>query len=170
MSSPTLVSIQEYLASSYRPDRDFVDGELQERNAGELEHSLLQTAIVAWFWARRDEWNVLPLVEQRVQVATNRFRVPDVTVLRANQPREPIVTVPPLILIEVLSKDDPLRSMRERVDDYLNFQVEHVWILDPAHKRAYMCTRSAFQEPENGQLTVPGTPIRLVLNEIFKQT
>lgn len=170
MSSPTLVSIQEYLASSYRPDRDFVDGELQERNAGELEHSLLQTAIVAWFWARRDEWNVLPLVEQRVQVATNRFRVPDVTVLRANQPREPIVTVPPLILIEVLSKDDTLRSMRERVDDYLNFQAQHVWILDPALKRAYMCTRSAFQEPENGQLTVPGTPIRLVLNEIFKQT
>ena len=169
MSSATLVSLQEYLATHYRPDRDFIDGELQERNVAELEHSLLQTAIVAWFWARRAEWAVLPLVEQRIQVATNRFRVPDVTVLTANQPREPIITVPPLILIEVLSKDDTLRSMRERVDDYLNFQVQHVWILDPALKRAYICTRTAFQEPEDGQLAVPSTPIRLPLDELFRQ-
>jgi len=76
MSSATLISVQEYVATSYRPDRDYVDGELQERNLGELEHSLLQTAVVAWFWTRRKEWNVLPVVEQRVQVAPTRFRVP----------------------------------------------------------------------------------------------
>ena len=169
MSSTTLISVQEYLATSYRPDCDFVDGELQERNLGELEHALLQTAIAAWFWNRQKEWNVLPIVEQRVQVAATRFRIPDVSVLPADQPREPIVTTPPLILIEVLSKDDTLRSMRERVDDYLNFGVKHVWIVDPATQRAYVCSRTGFQEPESGILTVPGTPIRLVLSELFKQ-
>ncbi len=50
MSTTAMVSVQEYIATSYRPDRDFVDGELQERNLGELEHSLLQGAIAAWFW------------------------------------------------------------------------------------------------------------------------
>jgi Uma2 family endonuclease len=169
MSSAALVSVQEYLATSYRPDRDFVDGELQERNLGEFEHSFLQSAILAWFWTRQKEWNVLPLVEQRVQVAPTRFRVPDVTVLRADQAREPIVTSPPLILIEVLSKDDSLRSMRERVDDYLNFGVHNVWILDPASKRAYVCSQTGFQEPEQRILVVPNTPIRLVLSELFDQ-
>ena len=169
MSSATLISVQEYLATGYRPDRDFIDGELQERNLGELEHSLLQTAIGAWFWTRQKEWNVVPVVEQRVQVAPTRFRVPDVTVLRPDQASEPIITVPPLILIEVLSKDDTLRSMRERVDDYLNFGVQHVWILDPAAKRAYVCSPTAFQEPEHGTLIVPNTPIRLVLSELFEQ-
>jgi len=169
MSSVTLVSVQEYLATSYRPDRDFVDGELQERNLGELEHSRLQSAILVWFWTHKEEWNILPLVEQRVQVARTRFRIPDVTVLRPNQAREPIITVPPLILIEVLSKDDSLRSMRERVDDYLNFGVQHVWILDPATKRAYVCTPTAFQAPEQGVLAVPDTPIRMVLSELFDQ-
>ncbi len=77
--------------------------------------------------------------------------------------------MPPLILIEVLSKDDTLRSMRERVDDYLNFGVQHVWILDPATRRAYVCSRTAFQEPEQGVLAVPHTPIRLVLSELFEQ-
>jgi Uma2 family endonuclease len=169
MSSTTLVSVQDYLATSYRPDRDFLDGELQERNLGELEHSRLQSAILVWFWTHREEWNILPLVEQRVQVARTRFRIPDVTVLRPDQAREPIITVPPLILIEVLSKDDTLRSMRERVDDYLNFGVRHVWILDPGSKRAYVCTPTAFQEPEHGVLVVPDTPIRLVLRELFDQ-
>jgi len=36
MSSPNaLVSLDEYLAATYRPDRDYLDGELVERNAGE---------------------------------------------------------------------------------------------------------------------------------------
>ena len=169
MSSATLVSVQEYLSTSYRPDRDFVDGELQERNLGELEHSLLQTAIVTRFWNAKEEWNVLPVVEQRVQITPTRFRVPDITVLHSTQAREPIITEPPLILIEVLSKDDTLRSMRERVDDYLNFGVQHVWIVDPATRRAYVCTPTAFQEPEHGVLVVPNTPIRLVLSELFPQ-
>lgn len=169
MSVTTLLSAQEYLATSYRPDRDFVDGELQERNLGELEHSLLQGAIFAWFWMNKREWNVLPLVGQRLQVTATRFRVPDVMVLSAKQPRGPIITVPPLVLIEVLSKDDTLRSMRERVDDYLSFGVQHVWILDPATRRAYVCSQTAFQEPEHGELLVPNTPIRLVLSELFDQ-
>ncbi len=169
MSSATLVSVQEYLATSYRPDREFLDGTLHERNLGEFEHSFLQSAILAWFWTRRKEWKALPLVAQRVQVAPTRFRVPDVTVLRSDEPQEPIVTTPPLILIEVLSKDDTLRSMRERVDDYLNFGVQHVWTLDPGTRRAYVCSRTGFQEPESGVLTVPGTPIRLVLSELFRQ-
>lgn len=169
MASSTLVSIQEYLGTVYRPDRDFVDGELQERNLGELEHSLLQTATVTWFWLRKEEWKVLPLVEQGVQVAATRFRVPDVTILRADQPREQIITTPPLLLIEILSKDDTLRSMRERVDDYLDFGVQHVWILDPATRRAYVCTKSAFQEPAQGELSVPGTPIRILLTDLFEQ-
>ena len=169
MSSTTLVSVQEYIASSYRPDRDYVDGELQERNVGEREHGLLQTVIAALFWTNRKDWEVLPIVEQRVQVAATRFRVPDITVLRSGHPCEPIVTLPPLIIIEVLSKDDTLRSMRERVDDYLDFGVQHIWILDPAARLAYVCSRTGFQEPESGVLIVPGTPIRLVLSELFLQ-
>jgi len=164
-----LVSIQEYLETAYRPDRDYLEGELLERNFGELEHSLLQTAVATWFWTRREEWKVLPLVEQRLQVAQARFRVPDIVILRSEQPREAVITIPPLLIIEVLSKDDSLRSMRERVDDYLRFGVKHVWILDPATKRAYVCTPTSFQEPEVGVLAVAESKVRIVLSEIFSQ-
>lgn len=67
MASSTQISVHEYLNTSYRPDCDYVDGELRERNLGELEHALLQGLIAARFLARMNEWNVVALVEQRVQ-------------------------------------------------------------------------------------------------------
>ena len=50
----TLISVEEYLATSYRPDCDYVDGRIEERNLGEYDHSSLQTAIGAYFFARRN--------------------------------------------------------------------------------------------------------------------
>jgi Uma2 family endonuclease len=169
MASTTQISVREYLNTTYRPDCDYVDGEVRERNLGEIDHALLQTLIAARFWANFGQWSVVAVVEQRVQVARTRFRVPDVTILRSGQPREPIITVPPLVVVEVLSKDDSLRRMRERVDDYLSFGIQHIWILDPVARLGYVCSRTGFQEPEGEVLTVPGTPIRLVLSELFDQ-
>jgi hypothetical protein len=36
MATSTLVPVSEYLATAYRPDCDYVDGQLQKRNLGEL--------------------------------------------------------------------------------------------------------------------------------------
>ncbi len=43
MAAGSLVSIHEYLNTSYRPDRDYVDGMVLERNLGEYDHARLQT-------------------------------------------------------------------------------------------------------------------------------
>jgi hypothetical protein len=53
-NATTLISIDEYLKSSYRPDCDFVDGELVERNVGELDHNRLQIVLGAWFLAHEE--------------------------------------------------------------------------------------------------------------------
>lgn len=37
-----LVSVEEYLNTVYRPDCDYVDGELVDRNVGEKDHAKLQ--------------------------------------------------------------------------------------------------------------------------------
>jgi hypothetical protein len=43
-----MVTVQEYLATSFRPDRDYVDGQIQERNLGEQPHSLTQTNLASF--------------------------------------------------------------------------------------------------------------------------
>jgi hypothetical protein len=46
----TLISIAEYLASNYEPDRDYIDGVLEERNLGEYDHGRLQLVLGGWFF------------------------------------------------------------------------------------------------------------------------
>ena len=170
MSTATLISVEEYLASSYRPDRELIDGQLVERNLGEYDHSRLQTRLAGWFFSREREWNIRVVVEQRVQVKPDRFRIPDVSVISRDRPVESIFRQPPLLCIEVLSREDTLRSIEDRVDDYFAFGVPNVWILDPAKRRAYVCTPGAFREPEGGILAVPGSPIQIPLKDLFADT
>jgi len=103
MSTVTTVQLTEYLKTSYRPDREYIDGEILERNVGEWEHSDLQTAIATYLRQRRNELGILVVVEQRVQVKATRFRIPDVTVLLGPRPASGIVTEPPFLCIEILS-------------------------------------------------------------------
>ncbi|HUB77583.1 MAG TPA: hypothetical protein VMB03_02245 [Bryobacteraceae bacterium] len=51
----TAVPLEEYLTTSYDPDCDYVDGEIQERNLGEYDQGRLQGAIFAYFYNRRKE-------------------------------------------------------------------------------------------------------------------
>ncbi len=107
--------MEEYLSTSYRPDCDYVDGQVLERNFGEYDHSRLQTAVAMCLWARRTQWGIEVLVEHRVQVKPNRFRIPDVCVI-LGKPGEQILTKPPFICIEVLSPEDRMIRMEERID------------------------------------------------------
>ena len=95
MSTTMLVPVSEYLATSYRPDLELLDGELVARNVGEYDHSNLQGAVVAWMRARQREWNIRVLPEQRLQVAVNRFRIPDICVIWRDRLIEPVFTRPP---------------------------------------------------------------------------
>jgi Uma2 family endonuclease len=144
-----------------------LDGQLTERNVGEYDHSNPQGALVAWLRLRQHEWNIRVLPEQRIQVSPTRFRVPDLCVVSRAQEPEPVFKHPPLICIEVLSKDDTLRSMQDRIDDYRAFGVLNIWVLDPVKRRAYICMLGDFREPEDQILEVPLSPIRIPLPDIF---
>lgn len=163
------VSVREYLATSYRPDCDYVDGRIEERNLGEYDHGYLQTLLAHLFMSHQEDWGVRPLTDVRVQVKATRFRVPDVTVLRAGIPRERILTHPPLLVIEILSPEDRLSRMTERTDEYLDFGIENIWIVDPSRRLAYRVTRAGLELAPTGEITVPETPIRVVLSELFAE-
>jgi Uma2 family endonuclease len=165
MAAGSLVSIHEYLNTSYRPDRDYVDGVALERNLGEYDHARLQGAVFAYFFARRKEWRLHVVPEQRVQVSAERYRVPDVCGVVADGQPEQIFRTPPLFCIEILSKDDRLSEMRERVDDYLSFGVRYVWILDPATRRAWRCTATGMNEV--AELRTEGPDTLVPLAELF---
>jgi len=161
------ITVEQYLSTSYRPDCDYVDDRLEERNLGEYDHARIETLLAIWFGAHERDWGIRVIVEQRVQVSESRFRVPDVCVLSSNLPIEQIVHHPPLVCIEVLSPEDSIHRMRERVADYHGMGVENVWLIDPASREGITCSQSGWNNQDDGKFTVPGSPIYVDLAEIF---
>ena len=134
MATRSYVPVEVYLRSSYEPDADYVDGEIERRPMGEFDHSSWQQAIQKWFWLHEKEWNIRVRPELRVQVAPTRFRVPDVTVLDRNQVTQQIVTVAPLAVFEVLSPEDRVQRLNRKLEDYRKMGVPQIWVIDSAEE------------------------------------
>jgi Uma2 family endonuclease len=162
-----LWTVREYLRSTWSPDREFVEGRIEERNLGEKEHSIIQGYLTALFWNKRTEWAIRAFPQLRTQTQSRRFRVPDVLVTRAGDKFERYVTHPPLIAIEILSPEDTLSAMQAKAAEYRDFGIENIWIIDPAARMVYRYTGAALDEMKTGELQVGGTPIRIVISEMF---
>ena len=167
-SPPTLVSVDEYLRTSFSDgDREYVDGRIVERNLGEKDHSKTQGELIYFFRANRGTFGTYAFPEQRVQVKPTRFRVPDVCVYIGKEPEEQVFRTPPFLVIEILSKDDRPGDLEDKVSDYLEFSVPYVWVIDPAGKRGYICTREGKQEATEGVLKTDNPSIKLDLRVLF---
>ena len=168
MAATILTSVQEYLATSFRPDREYADGAVLERHVGERDHSRAQMRLSAYLFNRAAEWGIHVFPEQRVQVKPTRFRVPDIAVVAGDEPDEQVLTTPPFLCVEVLSKDDTVSSMPERIDDYLDFGVSQVWVLDPRLRRVFVQTREGMRTVHVGEVRTEQPDIAVPLDSIFR--
>ena len=168
MQTGVQISVEDYLSTSYRPDCEYLDGVLLERNLGEFDHSRLQMRLSAYLFMREAQWGIQVVPEQRVQVKATRFRVPDIcAIVRGTNPT-PIFTEPPFLCVEILSKDDTMSEMLERVNDYLDFGVPNVWVVDPKKRRAWVYTREGIREAADGMLRAKNPDVAVPLSEIFE--
>jgi len=168
MSATHLVSVAEYLATSYRPDCDYVDGVVEERNLGEFDHSRLQALIVATLMQSEKTYGYYTVAEQRVQVKPGRFRIPDVCLIRKVD-REQIITRPPLLCIEILSPEDTHSRLVTRLDDYLAMGVPECWVVDPKVRRGYTYTSAGLLVAQDAILRLHGTTLEVNLSDLFAQ-
>jgi Uma2 family endonuclease len=164
MASATQIAVSEYLDTIYHPDREYVDGELRERNVGKWEHARIQWLLAHWFGGHELAWNVIGSTEQRVQVSAARVRIPDVVVLRPG-PQPEILSDPPLLIIEILSSDDSYSDLQERCQDYWQMGVKTVWIVDPKTRSGRMCSGTDWTGA--ARLEVAGTAIYVDLPQLF---
>ena len=169
MATSTLVPLSEYLRTTYDPDCDWIDGEVRERNRGEGSHGCVQGFFVSFFRNHGTEWGVRVWPELRVQVAARRYRIPDVCVTRRSAPFEQIIRVPPLLCIEILSRDQRMNDIRERVEDYFKMGVEAAWIVDPLRRLAYHAYADGSLIAATEELSVAGSAIRVDVTDVFAE-
>lgn len=162
-----MIPVEVYLTSVYRPDCDYVDGEVLERNLGGRDHGRLQLKLGAYFLARQAQWNTYAIVEQRVQVRLGKFRIPDVCVILGST-NEQVLTTPPFLCIEVLSPEDRMTRVWERIHDYFEMGVPNVWIVDPENRTAFIATAAGDLHRVTDILRTTEPVLEVPLSEIFE--
>ena len=165
MGTTTQIPVEEYLSTSYSPDREYVGGVLVERNVGEKPHSKLQRKLVVALTAKYPSFHVWP--ELRMKSVENRHRIPDVSVT-LTEPETDVLQEPPFIAIEILSKDDAMSDVLEKLAEYAAIGTPNIWLFDPRQRRMYTYRTATLQEITADTLATTDPHIELTRAEIFQ--
>jgi len=78
-----------------------------------------------------------------------------------------IISIPPLLCIEILSPDDRATDLQDKIDDYLTMGVGAIWVINPRLRKAFEVQNGGLMPVET--LTVAGTPIQIAAAEVFAE-
>lgn len=137
MSAKVQMDVEEYLRTSFDgSDCEYLDGEIVERNMGELPHSDIQGNLYLLLSQLRGRLGIRVNLEIRIQISSRRYRVADIAVWRDDNIGAGIPTVTPFLVVEILSPEDRMVRMLPKIQEYLSIGVEWVWVIDPEEKSA----------------------------------
>jgi Uma2 family endonuclease len=152
-TSPSLVSVEDYLRSSYKPACEYIDGVLWQKPMPTYKHGKMEYRVSMLINTAGIGFEAIP--EQTVQLRSTKFLVPDVAVQRTADLQQPYPSEPIHLCVEILSPEDRLTDTVAKCQAYHAWGVKDCWIIDPDGQRCWQY--SAGQEPleifENGQLT-----------------
>jgi len=172
-SVTTLVSLDQYLNTSYEPDMDFVDGILVKRNVGTQLHGRLQAILASYFLRYRKSHRIHVFTDTRllVNAVTGRHRIPDVMVLALPYQRGKVVKDVPAIVIEIKSPDDTFDDILDRCFDYEKLGVANILVMDPDYMRAWVFDHGDLRLLSGASLglNVQNTTLDLSFAEIFAE-
>lgn len=160
------ISVDEYLKTVYRPDCDYVDGLLEERNSGEIDHGFVQARFAHFFLNLPKETGLVAMTEVRMRLREKKYRIPDVMVTRG-KPAGKVLTTPPLLCIEILSSEDRVARINTRIQDYFEFGVPVVWLVDTEERRLWIYRRDSPIVEATGSVKLDGTSIEVPFSAIF---
>ncbi len=159
------VSVEQYLHTSFPDlDKEYRDGELVERSLPTFRHGLTQGLVGAFFGAHRKTHSLHACIGTRMRLRPGLYLIPDVAVFYPTEPGE-IPDFSPLIAIEVLSPDDRLSAVRDKLEEYRAWGVVHPWLVDPYSNRLYTCDGGL---TEVQALSVPELSLELNASDVFE--
>lgn len=135
----TLVSVEEYLRTSYKPACEYRDGVLTQKSMATGKHAFLQTRIGHYILSAYSQFWVGS--ELTVRLSAERYVVPDLAVQYLNRVQDPYPTEPIPLCVEIVSPDDRFSEVMAKSQEYLEWGVPVVWIIDPEKCRAWELTR-----------------------------
>ncbi|MDA1315494.1 MAG: Uma2 family endonuclease [Acidobacteria bacterium] len=165
MATSTQLPVEEYLRMSFEgPDREYLDGEVVERNVGGKRHSKVQAQFMRLIDRVVEPHPLQLFPELRMRVLKTRYRIADVAVF-SEEPAEEVPSTPPLVVLEIVSRDDRLTEIIEKLEEYLNWGVPHVWLADPYSERLHVMAAEGMREVPSFEL--PEYSLRITKEDLF---
>lgn len=165
VATNTEITAEQYLRTTFEHDAEFVRGEIAERSLPDYIHSTIQFLILLRFGSLVQRFPIYPRPELRLRTAQDVYRVPDTSVFAGSEPRHSVPESPPLVVIEILSKNDRYSDLMQKLEEYRTWGVANIWIVDPANKRFSVYTDLGLQNVSSLQL--PGYPLVLTQAELL---
>ena len=152
MPTAQLISAEEYLHTSFEHDAEYVEGRIAPRPVPTKPHSKMQRFLLLRLSAAGGALGLEIWPEQRVRTKADpaHYRVPDLCVT-AGEPNEDVFTTPPLLCIEILSPGDSALELRAKIDEYLEFGVPYVWVIDPVACAGEVYTLEGIEKIRDGK-------------------
>lgn len=164
MATKAQITAEEYLRMTFEYDAEFVHGEIVERSMPDYVHGRIQFLLAVAFGRLTSSRSPHPCLEVRMRVESDVYRIPDVAVF-ATPPQTTVPDSAPLLVIEILSKDDRYHDLMEKLDEYRNWGVAHIWVVDRLAKRFSVYTELGLQNFSS--LSLPEYSFQLTPSELF---
>src|SRR5579885_3072127 len=135
MASKTLITPEQYLATPYDWEPDYVHGELVEKPLPNRVHGGLQQRLGVLL-----DHAGYCCVEVRHRLAEDLFRRPDVLLFEGAGPTELVPKSPPMVIVEITSPDDTVHELLEKCEEYRVWSVPNIWVVEPEPRKFYVYT------------------------------
>ncbi len=161
----SLVTVEEYLKSTAKPNAEYIDGVVRRKPIPAYKHGKMEFR-VSKFINDIEGFDAVP--EQTVRLRERKYLVPDVAVQRADSLQQPYPAEPIYLCVEVLSPEDRFSDAVAKCEDYHDWGVQYCWLIDPEKKACweYPAFDRPRQVPEDGQLAAGA--IVLALKDLFE--
>ncbi len=167
VATKTQITAEQYLRMTFEHDAEFVHGEIVERSMPDYVHATIEALLAFMFGRLRQSHALLVCCELRLKLAPEVYRIPDVTVIAGKRPQSNVPDQPPLVTIEILSKDDRHSDLMQKLEEYRVWGVPNIWVIDPSTQRFSIYTELGLQNVSS--LTLANYPFQLAPADLFSQ-
>jgi Uma2 family endonuclease len=165
MATKAQITAEQYLHMTFEHDAEYVRGEIVERSMPDNVHSLIQFLILMEIGRLIRTHPLFPRPELRLRLAPEVYRIPDISVFAGEEPKQSVPSTPPLLVIEILSKDDRHHDLMEKLEEYRVWGVPNIWVVYPLAKRLSLYTEIGLQNVSS--LALADYPFELTPSILF---
>jgi Uma2 family endonuclease len=154
MASTTSITAEEYFRIHFlEREAELVHGVLKERPMPDWFHSFIQARLsylISLALAKQTVYSVV--TELRMRPAEDLVRIPDLCILDYFPDPDSSPRRPPVLAVEIVSKDDRQPDLLERLSEYRIWGVPHIWLIDPRTKKLAVYGAEGLVEVEQLEL------------------